>query len=427
MLHIILILTFSIFSLAQESRPEVSLHDLALKVKVPAHACPDKVWKGYDPGKNSRYVLNQPSKNKSLSIMEDGSIVEGTAEEWGEAGKSGYTYGKKANKKFVLINVEDESWSSEDAILETLFHEGYHFLGQSHIPHAPIDRFEEMPFDYEGRMAKTMQVRHLTKAIETRDAKEKELAIYWENWIKKNRPDDLEFSQIWDVIEGSAEYVGKRSLALTKLGCDASEEQISKFIISKLSETPETVDRSSQSYQSGLLGYTLAKLEENLKVFDSINKSPVSLLFENCETELKEEMDPSLKTEFEKNFSLISSVVEESIQEFKNTENILIVPHDSQAGTFSAMGMYKFEKKILIYPRFSAAFELPKGKITAKGTSAFNIMTENFCSFPTNGYAFAVNGAPRSDGNYGGLELSGNFEFVQQGTYEGKKIWCLKN
>ena len=331
MKSILFIFLVSFGALASAPSPEI-----LQKLVLPLKTCPEKIWPGYQPLKDADFILNVPSENKSYVIKEDGSIEVKTSEEWGEEGLSPYSYGENGDRKFVIANLED--YESEEQALQTFFHEGFHFLGQKGIMPS-TDRDELFPIDYEARIARAMQLRNMRSYLSDKMIDNLHKAAYWENWIKKNRTEEHKANQDWDVLEGSAEFVGLMSSAVMQLGCEASDEDLLKKAIELSEPLIDTSERSGQSYNAGLYGYVVSRLNQTNEVFQELNKSPLSVVLLDC-PQTEEEPDLALKDVFKAQFSYVEEAITYAVEELENTTGLVAIPGSAMIGAFQSMGFY---------------------------------------------------------------------------------------
>ncbi len=306
------------------------------KLLLPLITCPEKVWPGYSPLKDADFIINVPSENKSLIIKHDGSIEEKTSEEWGDEGLSPYSFGEKNGRKYVIANFED--YENEEQAIQTLFHEGFHYLGQEGIMPS-TGRDELLPLDYEARVARAMQLRNMRSYLKDKKDENLHKSAYWENWIKKNRPEEHKANQDWDVLEGSAEFAGLMSTAVTLLGCEASDDALINKILEISEDDMDTSDRSGQSYSAGLMGYMLSRINSTNEVFTEMNRSPLSAALIDC-PEIRESPDQSIAETLRVMYSPLEGAVNTAVSELLSSSGLVALPAKSLVGAFQSMGFY---------------------------------------------------------------------------------------
>lgn len=388
--------------------------DVLQKLLLPLKTCPEKIWPGYAPLKNADFILNVPSENKSFIIKEDGSIETRTSGEWGEEGLSPYSFGEKDGRKYVIANFED--YEDEEQALQTFFHEGFHFLGQTGIA-ASTDRDELFPVDYEARIARAMQLRNMRTYLTDKNTENLHKAAYWENWIKKNRPDEHKANQDWDVLEGSAEFVGLMSSAVTHLGCEASEEDLLNKVM-EISETmTDTAERAGQSYSAGMMGYVISRLNQANDVFQEMNQSPLSMALIDC-PETEELPDPKLKDVFVSQFSMVEEAITTAVEELKNTEGLVAIPGSAMIGAFQSMGFYTTvinDSKAQVLPRTTMTVSVHGKTFQIKEKNLWDSrLRSRICGSDESFILVPKESVP---------ELT---QLSEDGEYLGKKLYCAE-
>lgn len=415
---LIVLITFIPFTQASTDFEEIK--DRVLR---PILQCPERVWPGYRPLEHGQFVIAYPSKKIAYHIKQDGSVSETPIERWGEGVEAIYDLSEIEGIKTTILNIE--SMESIDDSLETLFHEGFHYLGQTKIPSMASDRDEIMPLDTKARIARVMQIKHLKEYNKTQSPESLKRATFWENWIKTNRHEDWKANQVWDVVEGGAEYAGKVSLALANLGCEATEEEIHDSV-SKGVTRIGIGTRVDQSYTAGALGYIGAKLKKINEVFERLGDSPVSVLTENCD-ELEDAEDDSLYAEFEEEFGEANREVSRAKAALEKKPHLLALPWKSVQGAFQPMGFYKIEShgmKIGVTPLTHLTVSDSNGRMVLSGRDLWE-SPAGACGQEAGAMMLiSIDDAldPKSDAQ----GLDGSYEVVESGMAYGKKLFCPK-
>lgn len=388
--------------------------DVMQKILLPLKTCPEKIWPGYNPLKEADYIINVPSENKSFIIGSDGFIQEKTAEIWGEEGLSPYAFGEKDGRKYVIVNFEDSP--DEEQAMQTFFHEGFHFLGQKGIK-ASTDRDELFPVDYDARIARAMQLRNMRKYLAEKKSDHLQKAAYWERWIKENRPEEFKANQDWDVLEGSAEFVGLMSSAVSHLGCEASDEELMKKILEISSSDIDTSDRSGQSYSAGLMGYMLSRLNQTNDVFTKLNQSPLSVALTDC-PETEDSPDAGLKEEFSVQFHVIEEAVSQAVDELDTSSGLVAIPAKAIVGAFEAMGFYSTHvqgSKAMVIPQTSMRIAVNGQSLQIKDKNLWDSrLRQKMCGSYDEFFLIPKESVP---------ELT---NLTEDGTYLGKTLYCAE-
>jgi hypothetical protein len=418
----VLILLGIVSSLAFAKSSVVDLKD---QILIPLKSCPERVWPAYSPLKDAEFVFTVPSEDTSYLIKMDGTMIQVRLQEWGEEGLSPYTFIEKSGKKFIVINVDE--YESDNALLETAYHEAFHYLGQENLtPEILVEREEIMPMNLHSNSARTMQIRNLKAYLSDKNEEHLQKASYWEKIIKRDYLEDWKSNQHWDIAEGSAEFVGNYSLALSKLGCSATENELLNFVLDYSEKLPDISGKLTQSYKAGQYAYMVARINKMDEVFHSVSKSPVTKVLNQYDT-LEEALDLSLFREFEENFGYVNSVVETTKQQISSAEAFLAIPLDSAAGAIQGMGFYKIlinTEPIMIFPEARIRFSNARGSIELlEKNIILQINPIEICGKHDGYYLIPVSNSDEINSNDG---ISGNsFRFKEDGSFLNKKLMCI--
>jgi len=184
-----------------------------------------------------------------------------------------------------------------------------------------------------------MQLRNMRIYLTEKKDESLHKAAYWESWIRKNRPTEHKANQDWDVLEGSAEFAGLMSSAISHLGCEATDEELLAKVLELSEGSLDISDRSGQSYNAGLMGYVVSRINNANEVFSKLNESPLSLALINC-PEVEEAPDQALAETFVSLFSPIEEVVNRSVHELHESSGLIAIPESAIDGAFQSMGFY---------------------------------------------------------------------------------------
>lgn len=391
---------------------------------LPLKSCAERVWPGYSPLKDAAFAFTIPSENTSYLIKDDGSISQVPLQEWGEEAASPYTYVEKFGKKIILLNVDE--YDNEDTLLETAYHEAFHFLGQEHLtPEVLVDREEVMPMNFNANSARTMQLRALKAFLRDNNKEHLQKASYWEKVIKNDFLEDWKSNQFFDITEGSAEFVGNYSLALSKLGCEATEKELSDFVLGYSEKLPDVSGKITQSYKAGQYAYMIARLNKLDDVFTTTSSSPATKILAGY-IPYEESLDYALINEFKENFGYVNLIVDTAKQEVKSAQAFLAIPSEHAVGAIQGMGFYKImvdSSPVMVFPGAKIKLSSDQGNIDLVDKNII-VQTEpvEMCGAMGTYYLIPVTDFLEVNQNAG---LSGNsYQFEEHGTYLNKKVMC---
>lgn len=158
--------------------------------------------------------------------------------------------------------------------------------------------FESYPEEWEPRYLRAQILRTLQAAFES-PARLSAVA-YWANRLSDTYPDDVEKTRSADLTEGTAQYVGSLGLALTFVGCDASETELIDLAKAVIDDGKPLVEREPtgrglESYEIGALSGLLLEM---LRVWDWQERAekgepPMAILLSGV-TQVEEQSDDSM-------------------------------------------------------------------------------------------------------------------------------------
>jgi hypothetical protein len=418
----VLFLLGIVSSLAFAKSSVVELKD---QILIPLKSCPERVWPAYSPLRDAEFVFTVPSEDTSYLIKMDGTMIQVPLQEWGDEGLSPYTFIEKSGKKFIVINVDE--YESDNALLETAYHEAFHYLGQENLtPEILVEREEVMPMNLHSSSARTMQIRNLKAYLNDNNEEHLQKASYWEKTIKRDYLEDWKSNQHWDITEGSAEFVGNYSLAISKLGCSATEKELLNFVLDYSEKLPDISGKLTQSYKAGQYAYMVARINRIEAVFKTVSQSPVTEILSRYDA-LEENLNLSLFNEFQESFGYVNSVVESTKQEIMEAEAFLAVPTNSLVGAMQGMGFYKImtnTSPIMIFPEARIKLSSAQGNMDLlEKNIILQLNPTEMCGKSDTYFLIPVTNYTEVNSNDG---ISGNsFRFKEDGTFLDKKLMCL--
>jgi hypothetical protein len=316
---------------------EVTLNELGLK-------CPEKIWPNFNwNNKGALVILSETkeawfwsSESRKFNKVDYSSITEDFL-------YSSYNDGQY--KGFRTASVVVEGKTNLKTALNTLFHEAFHFWGQSdesdwvalNAGAFDISQFIRgtiYPLQQEARIQRAMIYYRIYKYLETEDSSHLELAKFWlESWAESY---PSEYNSAWDRVEGTAEYVGQSYSGNLGRFC----ESLSQAIPSTPANFSILLDL--EAYDLGLIsGLALDQLGikwKGLVAADS-NLSALKILLNDFEaahdsyeeyTKARTELKLGIYTE------LLDPVYGRSAEDFKNSRKTkLVIPSDWDNGVTS--------------------------------------------------------------------------------------------
>src|SRR5204863_2330279 len=124
--------------------------------------------------------------------------------------------------KVLAIHHSAQSDADVDALVAMTFHEGFHFTGQKFKDSLHL-RGMQYPEDAMSRYLRFEIIRGLRRALEGEALGG---AAYWAREFESSSKGRKALIHEVDRIEGSAEYVEALAVAISRTGCDASDEML---------------------------------------------------------------------------------------------------------------------------------------------------------------------------------------------------------
>lgn len=154
-----------------------------------------------------------------------------------EAQGSLYNFLEFQNSKALSLDMTDDYFSE---IFEIGVHEFFHNQGQDGWKSAGRLRGTEYPQVAAPRLYRRMIHQRLSEYIKSNGSNQIALskAAFWFNKWKTEF--ENEFKNSADGYEGTAEYVGRMAVIITRLGCTASDSQILEVFKEMMNESMDT-------------------------------------------------------------------------------------------------------------------------------------------------------------------------------------------
>ncbi len=303
------------------------------------------------------------------------------------------TYGHEVINSENILSYNLDDWNTQklvtkDYLLSLMFHENFHFFGQSRIHANTVTRADIYPYQESPRIYRAMVILNLLNTLN--DPSKASLYLSQAKyWNKKHQfefeTDYHEINQL-DMIEGSAEYVEIFSKILLQADCHFSKEIFDSILAKrkKWNRYFSTSEKDGQAYIGGMLAYfidyTLFNKTKSLDIKTEQGHYPIEVLLEGY-SPIASEVDKEL-------FNLISGDIDKKnqhikviIDEYNFNQNqgakLILISDDN----IKVQGSYRVESFIRlreelygfyeIYEGFSGLFKGKKSMIQLKGVHSF--------------------------------------------------------
>lgn len=349
---------------------------------VPFTMCPDRVWASTEQNfkQSGVLVIDRPRGVTGAFHWQavDNSVSNVELDLLDHKWFSIYHFGHYQGNKTLGVNAleinnnqrsDGSTYWKHDVFL--LLHESFHYFGQENWQIDYHERVGNYPLQWQPRYLRTKLIHALQEALTNKsDLSE---AKYWHNSYLQEYPEEAQVTEVFDVIEGTAEYAGYVMLALAEYGCDISEPQLIKNINDNIPEFNYTLTSNLESYRLGLLsGLLLRERHQGHEHWQSQAESGVSLvdvLLKDV-TEQPTNDDTAfidkLKEEVSAQNDFLSDKLSPAISAFKNQQYYRLSLSDEALNTFKTTGFYIANNDPdinRVMTDFSGILELSNGKI----------------------------------------------------------------
>lgn len=288
---------------ADSTTPSEKITKAASYMRPVLSICPEKVWP-QNRWENAAFLFTEPQKQSTSWLWEPQSNTFREIQNSqlnGRALQSYYSFFDFENYRVTSLNL-DKLWFPEQ-VAELGIHESFHYIGQKEwrTSNQISSRSTVYPINPFPRLFRKLTQDQMLKYTQTSDISHLEEAKYWfERW-KASAPREVA-GNYTDQIEGSAKYVDAMSMAVSYLGCDASESDLIKNALARVNHyslhSRPTLDAfDAESY---ILGATAILAARQQGLFNSQwterlsqGESPLELLFQSFETRQKPSPRPT--------------------------------------------------------------------------------------------------------------------------------------
>ncbi|MER2490599.1 hypothetical protein [Catenovulum sediminis] len=239
---------------------------------APLTECPERVWASASQNfkQSEVLVIDRPRGIKNAFHWQaiDKSVnnveLEFLDPQWFLLYNFGYYFGKKTvglNALEISHHLRSDGSTYWKHDVHLLFHELFHYFAQENWLIDSHERGDVYPLHWQPRYLRTKLIYALQEALSNKsDLSE---AKYWYRRYLQEHPEEAVVTNVFDNIEGTAEYAGYVMLALAEYGCNISEEQLIKNINDNIIAFDYTLTSNLESYRLGLLSGLLLRERSN--------------------------------------------------------------------------------------------------------------------------------------------------------------------
>lgn len=235
-----IVVFFAAFSYAAVSGVDVRKAnvEIANKLLSTITTCGDKIWPGYDL-KNMNVVLLDNSAEPLIAVSTKENKIFSIERIKIPNNPSWYSFFKIDEQAWMSINTEqlhkDVETDTQAQVIDRAYglavHESFHHTTQKKWKRISGPRGTFVPIKWEPRLYRAMIFGNLMSAYANKESTLQDLqrAKYWYEKWSTEFPEEVQSTT--DGYEGTARYSDRVALALARLGCEATEAQISSYLI----------------------------------------------------------------------------------------------------------------------------------------------------------------------------------------------------
>lgn len=275
--------------------------------------CPKRLWQGYT-WQNTHVLMVSLSQKLAFHWKLDAKtnskelLKTDFAALPHELRQNDFGLGEWKGKPSIGINYD--SYKYLDALQEVLIHEGFHHLDQKGWEGVELNqRGIVYPAPWQPRYYRSEIIGALYDAILEKEADALKKAAYWyQRWLKEY-PNEVERKRPMDIIEGSAEYVGRWGSLLSDLGCSATELQLKSVNQARAFKEQWVITQPQvDSYKIGWLAGSLLRQQEKSdwekriasgKTFLEVLLDPIETLSQKENAKLQQLVKDMLNEQYE--------------------------------------------------------------------------------------------------------------------------------
>ncbi|MBF0440972.1 MAG: hypothetical protein HQK54_03640 [Oligoflexales bacterium] len=415
------------------------------EVSRPMLQCPQRVWPGYD-FKNMTIYLSDAEKRLAFRWHAEANETTGrvtpidfsTIEP--EFTTGAFSKGKDLSQREIGLSLDktaryNKTEGAGEFLVMLGIHEGFHLFAQRAWQRAGNNnssRATEYPSLARPRYLRHMMIKTMTDyLLQGNPVRLKELAFLYDTYNAEYAAESQKLTST-DQTEGTARYADEVSQAISKLGCQASEDELRTELARKFSDNAYYLtDGDSESYTLGALAGLILRSMANHKGWESkiiSGATPLSLLVEGLARQAPA-TDEQAKADLERLIESQNLRRAPKIDEFVNAQDDMsmtrvVVSSERILGSYSTSAFVLVTAQNLeLNMDFSATFTAKNkdgSSIEVASTSTDTSASQNPCA--SHGFLFFIKQTALNPALTGG-RLSINHERLKAKgvAYELKK------
>lgn len=325
------------------------LYSAAQKLTVMTE-CPDRVWPDYS-WKKYQVVFADSSQqnavlwNRQSETSSQPSLTVLPASTFTRLAPGGFASAQYKGA-YTFLTFRSNSDGAYGLVFRTI-HEVFHDTAQSRMQQQSF-RGESYPENWRARYYRFEMIRELRQAVLTGRAEYVRAGAFWNHRLISEFPADDDITRPTDVLEGSAEYVGRIGAALAFLGCNATEQRLMDEV--KLSAGSDAVSffKEGESYRIGFLAGLILRMQHRPGWEKRVASGQriADILFENVEPEARPE-DPLASAQYKEHFDKRNSEIRGIGEAFfaaseSASDYVVAVPMAYTVGSYGSSGHVRF-------------------------------------------------------------------------------------
>ena len=268
---------------------------------------------------------------------------------------------------------------SEGELMVSAIHEGFHAVGQNSFQKKNVPRGDNYPEDWRPRYLRRKLLQSLKNFLLTGKQEQLHASAFWYQRWTQQFPDDVNRVRGIDILEGTAEFVGKVGAYLAFAGCEATNASLLEFTKNNIGNPAlglDTLSVDDESYDLGFVSGMLLLQRDvpNWQAQVEQGRDMKTILFDGVaptpQTE-DEELAQKVKTVYDKRNSANGVGIEHFISDL-NSDNfyVLSLPRRFLLGSYTA-GSFVNSKinntSVQIVENFTGQFKGTSGSIDVTG------------------------------------------------------------
>lgn len=248
--------------------------EIAEQLNEPLVQCPERVWPGLGQSYHNAQILitdDSSAEPEAYLWQEQSTEIETLdATQLADVWFAGFAFSEYRGRRTLGFNINDWNTSrsrNPESLRETpiniLYHESFHLFADEGWAVTRSDRYGEYPLRWQPRYLRAKLMQSLENALlESEGPVEYEdlaAASYWyERYLAEHSDEAVRITQT-DRSEGAAQYAEHFMMAITELGCGASEAELLARAQEHMSSTRYRDNPGAESYVLGALAGALLR------------------------------------------------------------------------------------------------------------------------------------------------------------------------